>query len=554
MPVITLYEERFSQFVGRRLEVEEMAKWLPWLGVDIEETGLDYVKIEFNPNRMDFSSTAGVARAFKGLLGWEKGLPKYEIKKGNVVLNVENSVADVRPFILGAVVKGLTLDDETVRELMEMQEDLHWGIGRNRKKASIGLHNLDVIEPPFTYKAVKPEAAKFVPLDKTEEMSLKEILEKHEKGVAYRHLVDWAPRYPLLVDRYNRVLSMPPIINGELTRVDHETKNLFIDVTGPDLNAVRDALNVLVTALADMGGTVESINVKFPDRVVVSPDLAPQKMRLRLSYANQLLGLNLNEAKAIQCLEKCRLDVKKVKDDVLEVSIPAYRMDILHEVDLVEELAIGYGYYKLKPTTPATKTFGTQHPASKLANVARQIMIGLGFTEVMNFILTNETIHYVKMRRNPNKLVKLANPVSSEYSITRQELLPNLIKNLADNKHESYPQRLFEVSDTIHLNPKTETMSERRLHLAAVSSHATANYTEIRSVVDALLANLGLTKWTIKATRHQSFIPGRVASIILKRKRLGLLGEIHPQVLNNFELENPVAAFEIDLETLIPSR
>jgi len=552
MPVITLYRERFSQFVGRRLKVEDMAKWLPWIGVDIEETGLDYVKIEFNPNRIDLSSTAGVARAFKGLLGWEEGLPHYESAKGDIALNVDESVAEVRPYILCAVVRGLKLDDETVRELMEMQEDLHWGIGRNRKKASIGIHNLDAVEPPFAYTAAEPEAVKFVPLDKTEEMSLKEILEKHEKGVAYRHLVEWAPRYPLLVDRHDQVLSMPPIINGELTRVDYKTKNLFIDVTGPDLNAVSNALNVLVTALADMGGRLENVSVRYPDRVVNSPDLTPQKMQLRLSYANKLLGLNLTEEKAIQCLKRCRLDAERAGEGVLEVSIPAYRMDILHEVDLVEELAIGYGYYRLEPTTPATKTVGEQHPASRLSNAVRQIMIGLGFTEVMNFILTNETIHYVKMRRKPNETVKLANPVSSEFSIARQELLPSVMKNLADNKHESYPQRLFEVSDTIHVDPKAETMSSRRLHLAAASSHANANYTEIRSVVDALLANLGLTKWTIKATRHPSFIPGRVASINLKRKRLGVLGEIHPEVLNNFELENPVAAFEIDLEPLIP--
>lgn len=551
MPVITLYKERFSQFVGRPIGVEEMASWLPWIGVDIEETGPDYVKIEFNPNRIDFSSVPGIARAFKGLLGWEDGMPKYEVERGRVVVDVDGSVKEVRPYILCAVVRGLKLDDETVRGLMEMQEDIHWGTGRNRKKASIGLHNLDAVEPPFTYTTAEPDAVRFVPLDKIEEMSLKEILERHEKGIAYRHLVDWASRYPLLVDKHNRVLSMPPIINGELTRVDHRTKNLFIDVTGPDFNAVANSLNVLVTALADMGGTIESVRVRYPSREVESPDLTPQKMQLRLSYANRLLGLKLTEAEATKHLKKCRLDVKKVSEGVLEVLIPAYRIDILHEVDLVEELAIGYGYYRLKPTTPATKTVGERHPASRLANAARQIMIGLGFTEVMNFILTNEAVHYTKMRRKPGGTVKLANPVSSEYSIVRRELLPSIIKNLAENKHESYPQRLFEVSDTIHINPKAETMSERRLHVAAVSSHATANYTEIRSVVDALLANLGLTGWTVKATRHPSFIPGRVASISLKRKRLGVLGEIHPEVLNNFELENPTVAFEVDLETLL---
>jgi len=438
-----------------------------------------------------------------------------------------------------------------VRELMEMQEDLHWGLGRDRKKASIGLHNMDRVQPPFAYTTGDPNTVKFVPLDKVEEMSLQEILEKHEKGVAYRHIVDWAPRYPLILDSKGRVLSLPPIINGELTRVDSQTKNLFIDITGTDHNAITRSLNVLVTALADMGGSVESVQVKYPDRTVVSPDLAPQRMRLRVDYAGKLLGLKLSETKAMRCLRKCRMDAKRVGKGVLEVLIPPYRIDILHEVDLVEEVAIGYGYFRLKPTKPATITTGKQHKASTLANSVRQIMIGLGFAEAMNFILTNETIHYEKMRRKTKKMVKLANPVSIEYSIVREDLLPGLMKNLTDNKHESYPQRIFEVSDVITINERTETRTERRLHVAGVSSHATANFTEIKSCVEALLANLGLTSWSVKETRHPSFLEGRAAATYVKGRKIGILGEVHPEVLNNFELENPTAAFEIDLEKIL---
>ena len=341
---------------------------------------------------------------------------------------------------------------------------------------------------------------------------------------------------------------MPPIINGELTRVDSLTQNLFIDVTGPDINALARSMNVLVTALADMGGSVESVRVKYPDHTVVSPDLTAQQMKLRIGYANKLLGLKLSESQAVRSLRKCRLDAKKVGKGVLEVSIPAYRTDILHEVDLVEEVAIGYGYFRLKPTKPTTVTTGKQHKAEEMANHVRQIMIGLGFTEVMNFILTNEVVHYKKMRKNISKMVRLANPVSTEYSIAREDLLPSLMKNLADNRHESYPQRIFEVSDVIKIKEKAETRSERRLHVAAVSSHPTANFTEIKSYTEALLTNLGLTGWKIKEATHPSFLEGRVAAIHVRQKKIGILGEIHPEVLNNFELENPTSAFEIDLE------
>jgi len=550
MPVITLHRERFSRFVGRQLTVEDITNWLPWLGFDIEEIGLDHIKVEFNPNRVDFCSYAGVARAFRGLMGWEIGLPKYEVREGKTTLKISKAVSRIRPYMLAAVVRNIGLDEDAIVDLMEMQEDLHWGIGRNRKKASIGVHNLDVVEPPFTFTAVEPDKARFVPLDRTEEMSLREILEKHEKGMAYKHLVDWAPKHPLLIDSDGKVLSMPPIINGELTRVTSKTTNLFLDVTGTDYAAVERSLNVLATALADMGGTIEKVRVKYPDRTVISPNLTPQKMKFRINYANELLGLKLSEAQVAESLRKCRLDAKTVRNGIVEVAIPAYRIDVLHEVDLVEEVAIGYGYYRLKPTIPETLTIGEQHPVHRTSNIVRQIMTGLGFTEVMNFTLINEVAHYQKMRLNARNLIKLANPVSAEYTILRESLLPSLMKNLMDNKHESFPQRLFEVSDVGQINQRAETRVERRLHVAGISSHSTANFTETKSCVEALLHNMGLKRWEIKSTRHPSFLEGRTAAIYLKRKEIGVLGETHPEVLNNFELENPTSAFEIDIEEI----
>jgi len=548
MPVITLYRERFNKFVGRQLTVEEMAEWLPWVGFDLEDIGPDYVKVEFNPNRVDLCSYAGVARAFKGLMGWETGLPSYKIEQGKTNITITKAVGNVRPYMLAAVVRNIRLDEEAVIDLMEMQEDLHWGIGRDRRKTSIGVHNLDAVNPPFTYTAVKPDRAKFVPLDRTEEMSLRDILEKHEKGTAYKHLIDWAPKYPLLIDKEGKVLSMPPIINGELTRVTDKATNLFLDVTGTEYVAVERSLNVLTTALADMSGTLESVRVKYPDRSVVSPNLTPQKMRVRVGYANELLGLKLSEAQVIESLRKSRLDAKEAGKGIIEAAVPAYRIDVLHEVDLVEEIAIGYGYYKLKPTIPQRSTIGEQHPIHRTASTVRQIMIGLGFTEVMNFTLTNETTHYEKMRTKASGTIKLANPVSLECTILRQSLLPGLMKNLTDNKHESFPQRLFEVSDVGRIDQRVETRTERRLHVAGVSSHSTANFTEIKSTVEALLHNMSQKGWEIIPIKHLSFLEGRAAAVIMKRREIGVLGEIHPQVLNNFELENPTCAFEIDIE------
>ena len=551
MPTINLDKNLFSSYVGRDLSVDEMAKWLPWLGTDIEDVGEDYVKIEYNPNRVDFSSCVGVARAYCGLMGWKTGLPKYAAKQGIITLKVDKSVADVRPYIVCAVVRELNIDADTIRELMDLQEALHWMIGRDRKKASIGVHKLDSVESPFSYVTCVPDGVKFVPLDKTEEMTPQQVLQKHEKGIAYKSQVDWASRYPLVVDCKGRILSFPPIINGELTKVDENTRDLFIEVTGTDLNAVKRSLNVLVTALIDMGGTVETVRVEYSDHVLVTPDLTPQQMNLKIDFSNERLGLDFSEEQTIEALQKSRLDAKTVEKGVLDVSIPVYRTDILHEIDLVEEVAVGYGVFRLEPTTPATVTTGKKHVVTEVAGAVRQILVGLGFTEALNFVLTNEVDHYQKMRQEPKQLVALANPVSTEYSIIRNEILPSLMKNLAVSKHHVFPQRMFEVSDVIKLNDKSETYTERRINLAAVSSHPTANFTEIKSFLESLLTNLGLKDWTVNEKNHPSFLQGRAATISLGDIELGVVGEIHPEVLNNFELENPTGAFEIDLQKII---
>ena len=551
LPTITLNKERFSSQVGREVSVKEMEKWLPWLGTDTEEVTLDSVKIEYNPNRVDFCSYSGIARAFEGLKGWKIGLPKFNVTNGDIKLTVDKSVNQVRPFVVAAIVRGLEVNYETIKELMEMQEALHWMIGRDRKKASIGVHNFDAVEPPFSYITSDPNEMKFIPLDKNEEMTPHEVLEKHEKGIAYRNQVDFSSKYPLIVDKKKRVLSFPPIINGELTRVTNNTKNLFIDVTGTELNAITRSLNVLVTALADQGAIIEKVHVEYPDQILITPNLKPKKMRLNVNFAKQRLGLNISVDKIVEALKKSRLGAEVVKKGILEVSIPAYRTDILHEIDLVEEVAIGYGIYRFEPTKPSTITTGKSHKVSQITSFIRQIMIGLGFTEALNFVLTNELDHYIKMRQKPEALVTLANPVSIEYSIIRNNILPSLMKNLSVSKHHIFPQRMFEVSDVIRFDNNSETYTERRVHLAAVTSHPTANFTEIKSFLESLLANLGFSDWTVKKTNHMSFFEGRVASISIDNRFLGLVGEIHPEVLNNFELENPTCAFEIDVQTIL---
>ena len=554
MPVITLNRERFCRLLGKDMSIEELEEWLPWIALDIEDVGPDYIKVEYNPNRMDFSSPVGIARALKGLLGLETGLPKYEAPLGPVEIIVKPGVERVRPYIVGAVVRGLELDEETLREIIEMQEDLHWGIGRDRRKAAIGLHDLGAIKTPIYYAAFRPDEKRFVPLDAGEEMTLGEVLVKHEKGRVYGHLVSFSDVYPVVMDAEGRVMSFPPIINSELTRVTTETRDLFIDITGPDLRAIRAALRVLTTALADMGGRVEAVRIRYPDgTVLVTPDLRPREAVLRVEEANKLIGLQLSEREVIECLRRCRLDAEPMGPGLLKVLVPPYRTDIMHEVDLVEEVAIGYGYFRLEPRRPPSPKSGQPHPAVELADRVRLIMVGLGFTEVMNFVLTNERVHYKLMRLEPGRPIKLANPVSAEYSMLREMLLPGLMANLALNVKERYPQKLFEVGDVVLRDERSETRARRELHLAAVIAHSRAGYAEIKGCLDALMRALGVRDWRVREAEHPSFLPGRVAEVLVADRPAGLVGEVHPEVLTNFGLENPVAALELDLEAIFPS-
>jgi len=514
VPVIDLKRRRFARFLGTELSTAEMAERLPWLGLDIEDVTAESVKVEYNPNRADFCSYTGIARALQGVMNLKTGLIDYRVTPSNLLFKVDPTVKDVRPVILCAAVRNLIIDEDIVAEIMKMQDDLTWSIGRDRKKAAIGIHDLDKTRGPFMYIGCQPDSLTFVPLGKTEEMTPRQVLEKHEKGMAYGHLVAGLERYPVILDGDGRIISFPPVINSEQTRVTGDTRNLLIDVTGNEIGPVSNALNILVTALADMGGTLQSVIMDYYDRKIVSPDLSPKVMKFRPEYGRRILGLKLSDDQVAKALERCRMGVRR-RDRILEVEIPAYRVDIMHEVDLVEELALGYGFYKITPTVPKTLGIGEPHPLVELARKSRTIMVGLGYVETMNLILTNDDIHYRRMRMRNGDAVRLLNPVSADFSIMRTSLLPGLMKNLMDNTHESYPQRIFESSDIILRQPDSPVKTRRVLHLAGVSSHAGAGFTEARSVVESVLRNLDVEGWRVVEDSQPFFVEGRAAKMVI---------------------------------------
>ncbi len=541
MPVVTFDYNDFIDILGHKISKDELIERLPMIGAGLDRVEEDEISIEFFPDRPDLASVEGIARASRAFFEFKTGLKNYDIKKSDIITNVEPSVKKVRPFVTTALVKKVTMTDELIASLMDLQEKLHLGLGRNRKKVAIGVHNFDPIEPPFTYKAVDPDSAEFVPLNKVESMTLNEILKHHEKGIDYAHILEDFDRHPLIVDKYNNVLSYPPIINGSLTEVTPFTTDLFIDVTGTDRKAINYALNIVTTSLAERGGQVYSTKVNDNGKTYISPDLNSVERKLSVNYVNKILGTKLNAKDIVLCLKKMGYNVLDLNENELKVDIPAWRADILHEIDLVEDVAVGYGFDKFETDFPKALTFGKSLPKHDLYEGLRHIMVGLGFNEVTTFTISNERDEFNKMGLNIGTRAQIENPIGEEYSCLRVGLIPSLLKILNENRHHSLPQQIFELGIVADKSFKNQHF------LGFVKIDAKANFTECKSLIDAIMRDSG-TKYSIKDKDHPAFVKGRCASVVCNNKEIGFFGEIHPKTILEFELEYPIIAFEIQAD------
>jgi phenylalanyl-tRNA synthetase beta chain len=498
----------------------------------------------------------GITRTVKGFLGIERGLPEYNLSKSGTSMVVDPELSDIRPYTACCIVEGISLDENKLKGLMDFQEDLHWVLGRDRKKVAIGIHNLDVIKPPFKYRAAEPDKFSFVPLETTEELNLNEILEDHKKGKKYAHLMDKFDKYPLITDSKDNILSMPPIINGELTKLTEDTVNILIDVTGTDERAVNHALNIIACSFAESGGSIKTMEIVYQDRTVETPDLTPKKMHVNLLNARSILGIELSANDVVDMLSRVRLGADAESEDRVAVQVPAYRIDILHEVDIIENIAIGYCFRKIMPELPEVATVAYPDIARTFENRVREIMIGMGFYEVMSLMLTSESQHYASMKLNEDEHVMVAQPISQDRTMIRKSLINGLMEFLEDNKHEELPQKIFEVGDVAYIDPETETGTRIVKKIACAVTHSNANFTEIKSITDSFISNIGL-KMKLEPFNHPSFIKGRCATFkgVLREDDengdttgsvIGFFGELDPEVITNFDLEYPVVGFEIE--------
>lgn len=603
MPLIGIPIERLQKLVGIKMERDELLTNLERMGCDVGHEGFqevrrsrcnscDYIieigkneeelekcpscgsgreqfislekievlRMELLPVRPDMFDVGGLARALRGYLGLEKGLVEYDIASSgfNVKVSGElNTKNCFRPYIACAVIRDLTLDTETVKVLMKMQENLHWAIGRDRKKSAIGVYDLTTLSPDFEYTAVNRTRIRYRPLGGLENSidgrgTPEEILSFHPKGVTYKDILSNFLLVPIIIDSKGQVLSMPPIINSDETRITDKTRNLFVDVTGTDEKAVRDTLAVFVSSMRELGGKIESVKILYSNRSIDTPELSPKEIEIRPEYVKKITGLNLSQKEIVEFLERMRHDASPEtssgSDGKVKVKVPAYRTDIMHEVDLIEDIAIAYGYHRIEPGLSFTYTIGEELEIEKKCSIARNTLCGLGFLEIMSLMLTNKKEHYERFRMQipSSHFVKIQNPESEEQEILRTHLTEGILSTFQVNRTKKTPQRIFEIGDVCIISEESETGVKDIRKIACGVMDAKASYAEIKSVLETLAREMGL-QLSFKPSERPAFLLGRVATLCCAEKEIGIIGEIHPEVLEKFDLFLPVVFFEIKI-------
>lgn len=548
MPTIEISKKDLEQLLGKRISLKELEDLLMVVKGEIEGTEEDIIKVDIKDiNRPDLWSTTGIARELRGELGKARGLVKFKVEPSNYKVFVDPALKDIRPLTVCAVVKDLILNEEAIKQLIDLQERLSENFGRQRKEAAIGIYDADKIKWPIYYKSADPDKTSFIPLDMDRKLTLRKILSLHEKGRKYGRLLEGKKKFPIFVDSSNQILSMPPIINSNYSgKITEKTKKAFIEVSGFSFRFIAPCLLVMVAELADRGAKVERVTIHYKNKKIVMPDFKSKKMKVSIEYCNKILGLNLSGKEIKRLLEKRRHDVR-IRQDFIEIAFAPYRQDIIHVRDIVEEIAISYGYNNITPEYAKIAFLGKEMEGSKIERRIVKLLAGLNMQEIATFTMTNKDEQFKKMKLNEKKIVEIINPVSKLNSIMRIWLIPSLLSFLEKNKKARYPQRIFEIGTCIEIE-RGKAKDIRKIAIAV--SHARANYTEVRQIIEYLLRNFGL-ECKIEETVHSSFIEGRVGKIVVKGKNVGIIGEIHPIVLENFSLRMPVSVVEIDLSELV---
>jgi len=570
MPKIEVNEEFFFQLAGQSWSnYEDLEQDLTIAKAELDEwdripsdAGERMIKIELNDtNRPDLWTTAGLARQLR--IYRTRNIPSYPFfaSKGKSIdaayrVVVEKSVREVRPWIACFVAKGKPISDALLKDMIQTQEKLAWNYGRKRKGVSIGIYRTGLIEWPVRYFGVEPDSVSFVPLQETRSMTLSQILKEHPKGVEYGSILEGKTIHPLLTDSKGSVLSYPPIINSaDIGAVQVDDSEVFIEVTGTDYPSVALSASIMACDFYDIGFEIANVRVDYEydspfGSSVIFPYYFQNKITLSLIEANRLLGDSIDLKKAQDALARMGLGAYCSDGLTLHVTPPEYRNDFLHPVDVAEDIMIGLGIENFAPERPSDFTIGRLTPIEVFSRKAKDIMIGLGYQEMIYNYLGSGIDYAEKMQIPVGQLVKIANPMTENYEYVRNSPIPGLLQTESVSAKASYPHRTFEVGKVAIKDPEENYGVVTRQHIGFLISHAQADYNEIASHVATLMYFLG-KNYTVRESADPRFVPGRQVEVFLEKESVGVFGEIHPAVLEAFDVMMPCAAAELDLDSLL---
>jgi phenylalanyl-tRNA synthetase beta chain len=591
MPVVDVHPDELRRLTGHReKDDDELREDLFGLGIEYEgETEDGEFKLEFEADRLDRLSVEGIARSLLYHYGDDRGVHVPDTNSPEWTIHVED-VPEERPYVTGAVIRGVDLDEDALDSLIQLQEKLHATMGRKRAKGAIGIHDLAMLKgkvarsaterasgetaseavdadggprKAITYTGIEPDGDTFVPLDDDAERTPGEVLTEHPTGETYADLLAEYDSYPAIYDDIG-LFSFPPVINGRRTEVSTDSRELFVELTGTDQWTIDRMCAIVCYALDARGATVEDVTVEYADegRELHRPDFEVRTKHVGHDRIETLLGVEFTTDEVVDLAERSGLDATP-DGDGYDVEIPPYRVDVLHPVDVVDDLGRAYGFNELAPRYPDVNTIGGRTEDSRLERAVREALVGLGFEDLLNFNMTSEAENFDSMGLSADQPADgsgdsvvgatdpatIEEPYSEDFTILRTWALPSLVTVLENNTHHSYPQDLAEVGFAAHADGDTETGVAERRTVAGVLARHDASYEDAKARLQALADEFHVDLAT-PPTDHPSFIDGRAATVEIDGEAAGVIGELHPEVIVDHDVEVPVAGFEFELDAL----
>jgi len=545
VPVVYINIERLSELIGEKIQPSRLEEILFNLKSESKVVDDSHIEVEVNSDRPDLFTSEGLARAIKGLLEVEVGL--FQPKIGDSLFSVNVSEVPSRPFIAVGVVRNVSLGEEGLKELIQFQEKLHITIGRKRKKVAIGIHDLKKIEGHSLTYSMVPLDAEMIPLDNPKRMKIKDVLRETPQGKSYGDLSLLGGAHPAILSESGEIISLPPVINSDITRLEPSTKDLLIDVTGTDLNSVAKTLDLISSLMNEhRGSSIERVKIysQAGSLLRIDPLLSRFSILMSMNLASKTLGIELSKGAVIKHLLRMRFGVEDLQpENSLKVVVPEYRLDILHPIDLVEDIAMSYGYENLPAVPPIYKTEGSVDEITSLSRALRMTLIGLGFQEVHSFVALGT---YAELFKGNAELLKIRNPVSEEMLWIRPNLSSSLLYILRENQHIELPIKIFEIGDFAHLKDG-KLVQGKSLAMAVMKDEL--SFEEIQAPAYSLLSHFGIGV-RFRKSNVGYLIEGRTATIIAEDIPVGVVGEVHPQILTEMQVKYPVGIAEIDLGLL----